>query len=110
MNRYCSRMPPGRFCIFQGTTQRRTHSCTFMLVKHRRHAVIPQHVHSDVYLRKLFERQLEAAFVVGDTLGGDALHGFFKQPLIADVGLHQVLEARRVCCLVIELEGRGKEG
>lgn len=62
------------------------------------------------YLCKLLERQLEAAFVVRDTLGGDALHSFFKQPLIADVGLHQVLEARRVCCLVIELEERGKEG
>ncbi len=63
-----------------------------------------------LYLCELLEGQLEAAFVVGGTFSGDALHGIFQLPLVADVGLHQVLKARRICGLVVELEGRGKEG
>lgn len=66
-----------------------------------------------LYLRELLEGQLEAASVVGDTLGCDALHGVFQHPLVADVGLHQVREARRVAGLVIELEreeGRRDDG
>lgn len=63
-----------------------------------------------LYLRELLEGQLEAAPVVGGALGSDALHSIFQHPLVADVGLHQVLKARRVRGLVIELEGRGKEG
>ncbi|TNN55777.1 hypothetical protein EYF80_034025 [Liparis tanakae] len=62
------------------------------------------------YLRQLLEGQLEAASVVGGTLGRDVLHGVFQLPLVADVGLHQVGKARGVRGLVIELEGRGKEG
>lgn len=54
---------------------------------------------------------MEAAFVVGGTLGRDVLHGVFQHPLVADVGLHQVLEARRGHGLLIELEGeRDGEG
>lgn len=63
-----------------------------------------------LYLCKLLEGQLKAASVVGDTLGGDFLHGLFQLLLVADVGLHQVLKARCVPGLVIKLEGRGKEG
>lgn len=62
------------------------------------------------YLCELLKGELEAPSVVGDALGSDALHSVFQHPLVADVGLHQVLKARRVRCLVIELEGRGKEG
>lgn len=46
-----------------------------------------------LYLCELLEGQLEAASVVGDTLGTDALHSIFQHPLVADVGLHQVLKA-----------------
>lgn len=57
------------------------------------------------HLRELLEGQLKAAFVVGDALGGDVLHRFLQHPLVAHVGLHQVLEAGGVHGLVVELEG-----
>lgn len=63
-----------------------------------------------LYRGELLEGQLEAASVVGDALGGDAVHGVFQDLLVPDVGLHEVLEARRLGGLVVELEGRGKEG
>lgn len=73
--------PLGRSAYSQGTvsaTTRRTHSYTLMLVKHRYHTNVPQQLSAlTFYLCELIERQLEAAFVVGDTLGNDALHSFF---------------------------------
>ena len=45
------------------------------------------------YLCELLEGQLKATSVVSDTLGSDVLHRFFKHPLVADIGLHQVLKA-----------------
>lgn len=82
-----------------------------MLEKHRYHTNIPPRTPTPtLYLCELLESQLEAASVVRDTLGGDALHGIFQHPLISDVGLYQVLEACRVHGLFIELGGRGKEG
>lgn len=58
-----------------------------------------------LYLRELLERHLEACFVVGDALGGDFVHIRFQLILVADVGLHQVLKARRVIGALVELEG-----
>lgn len=62
------------------------------------------------YLRELLEGQLESAPVVGGTLRNDALHRFLQLPFVADVGLHQILEAGRVRRLVIELEARREGG
>lgn len=61
-------------------------------------------------LCELLEGQLEAASVVGGPLGRDVLHGILQHPLVAHVGLHQVLEAGGVRGLVVELERGQKEG
>lgn len=76
------------------------------------HTHTPPHVihNTTFYLCELLKGELEATSVVGDPLGIDILHGLFQHPLVADVGLHQVLKAWRVRCLFIELGGRGKEG
>lgn len=63
-----------------------------------------------LYLVELLESQLEAAFVVGDTLRDDVLDGVFENPLVAHVGLNQVLKARCMCGLFIELEGKREGG
>lgn len=58
-----------------------------------------------VHLSELLEGQLKAATVVGGALGGDVLHGLLQHPLVAHVGLHQILEAGGVLRLVVKLEG-----
>lgn len=62
------------------------------------------------HLSELIEGQLQAAFVVGGPIGCDFLHGLLQHPLVAHVGLHQVLEAGGVRGLAAELERGQKEG
>lgn len=64
------------------------------------------------HLGELLEGQLEATYVVGGPLGREVLHGLLQHPLVAHVGLHQVLEAGGVRGLVAELERakRGRQG
>lgn len=62
------------------------------------------------HLCELLEGQLEAAYVVGGPLGRDVLHGILQLPLVAHVGLHQVLEAGGGRGLVAELERGQKQG
>lgn len=57
------------------------------------------------HLSQLIEGKLEAGLVVGGALGFDLPHGILQHPLVADVGLHQVLEAGGVHRRVVELEG-----
>lgn len=59
------------------------------------------------HLSELLEGQLEAAAVVGGAVGGDVLHRLLQHPLVAHVGLHQVLEAGGVLGHGVEL-GRGE--
>lgn len=60
------------------------------------------------YQGQLLEGQLEARPVVGDALGADAHHRLLQDLLVAHVGLHQVLEARRLHRFLVELQrGRG---
>lgn len=82
---------------------------TFFTIRSRTRS-FPTTLTTDIYLRQLLEGQLEAGSVVGDTFGGDALHGLLQDHLVADVGLHQVLEARRVGGLLTELEGEREGG
>lgn len=62
------------------------------------------------HLCELLEGQLEAAYVVGGPVGHEVLHGILQHPLVAHVGLHQVLEAGGVRGHVVELERGQKEG
>lgn len=100
-----------QFCIFQGGTPPSTqHPHVSQTHTHTHTLHHTPYTNTMFYLCELLKGQLEATSVVGDPLGIDILHSLFQHPLVADVGLHQVLKAWRVRCLFIELGGRGKEG
>lgn len=84
-----------QFCIFQGGGTAPLHPPnTHVRQTHARTHTPPHVIHNTTfYLCELLKGELEATSVVGDPLGIDILHGLFQHPLVADVGLHQVLKA-----------------
>lgn len=95
----------GLLCLYFQETSLRNHSNTDG--RHTIHAAPPTTMS---HLRELLKGQLEAACVVGGPLGRDVLHGLLQHPLVAHVGLHQVLEAGGVRGRGVELERGQKEG